>query len=437
MGSHPLNFIHLRKAELEYEVLIRGGEIGTCLSLRKQINHLAKKYTSDDIQESGIDETEDLNSVKVTLSETAQSLDEINTETGVLKAITYKNHIKYRLARINPTTLENITQKQKLEDKYNTLLTQLSKLENKYVTGGSQRTESTTPPVTNISVTCTSHVPGKPKYDGKTCVRSFIQKLEEFRVSKQIRKDDMFNHAFDIFTDNALHWYRHQKLNVTTWDELLHQLKSAFDTDDYDYRLLTEIRLRTQGETENITVYISIMCGLFNRLNVKPSETEIFDIITHNLRPMYAEVLAISNVQSLDQLQIVCKNYEKYKTRAAHYQEPSKSNLLTLAPEFAYTKTTNKPTDGTNTYRNQYRYGRNRYYGKTDQPREDSQLAKPIALVNTNETESTRRGVPFCPRCRTNAHSLRRCTVERFPICFKCGEKGVIYPTCTKCNPKN
>lgn len=106
----------------------------------------------------------------------------------------------------------------------------------------------------------------------------------------------MLNTSYDIFTGNDLHWFRYINM-ISSWDELVLKIKSYFDSDDYEYKLISEIRERTQGESENIMVYLSIINGLFSRLNKLPSEKEKFDNISHNIKPCYAEVLAISNVR--------------------------------------------------------------------------------------------------------------------------------------------
>ncbi|CAH0715186.1 unnamed protein product, partial [Brenthis ino] len=105
----------------------------------------------------------------------------------------------------------------------------------------------------------------KLKYSGKTCVRAFIQEVEEFVCSRGITYDRILNFAYEIFTGDALHWYRYVKDNITSWNDLV-RLKDDFSSKDYDYRLLAEIRSRTQGENESIAIYLSIMHGMFSRL---------------------------------------------------------------------------------------------------------------------------------------------------------------------------
>lgn len=61
---------------------------------------------------------------------------------------------------------------------------------------------------TVLSVTCERNLIsdiGKLKYSGKTCVRAFIQKVEEFVISRGITYDKVLTFAYEIFTDDALH----------------------------------------------------------------------------------------------------------------------------------------------------------------------------------------------------------------------------------------
>lgn len=76
----------------------------------------------------------------------------------------------------------------------------------------------------NVTVHCDrglSFDVSKFKFDGKTCVRSFIQKLEEFRMSKNIPSDILMILAFEIFTGDALHWFRAVREEIDTWESLV------------------------------------------------------------------------------------------------------------------------------------------------------------------------------------------------------------------------
>lgn len=285
----------------------------------------------------------------------------------------------------------------------------------------------------SINVSCDRGIVGeltKLKYDGKTCVRSFIQKLDEFRISKGISEEKMLLSAIDVFVGDALHWYRSIRDRVQNWRHLIACLKEDFDTPDYDYQMAAEIRQRTQGEDESITVYLAIMEGMFSRLS-KPLDDEAkLEIVLHNIRPCYAIIIAASSsVKSIGELRIICKNYEGIKVRAENFKEPPFASSTTLAPEFSYQSSKRKNTNTQNA----------KFYGRANQF--DSQRRFEPAHAQSFKTSEIQTSEiskkPYCHRCRVDTHYMKDCTAERVIFCFKCGKKDVRTPDCPVCNPKN
>lgn len=61
---------------------------------------------------------------------------------------------------------------------------------------------------------------------------------------------------------------------VSTWEELVKELRTEFEPRDYEDRLWEEIRRRTQGSEESIGVFTAAMDNYFHRLPTVPSEQE-------------------------------------------------------------------------------------------------------------------------------------------------------------------
>jgi hypothetical protein len=460
--AYPIKFFSLQKAELEYEVAIRGGTIGeSVIELRKQIVKLITLAPSEDILESHLEPVDDLKAAKESL---IKSLNNITTlKSKFAKSLydrteTLLNHLYHRLNRID-SSAEEAGELYKIcttnfKSQYKDLL--LMKPQTVNTTQTLAAPELNNEQV-NVSVSCErqSHAElSKLKFSGKTCVRSFIQKADEFMMSRSIPKEKMLQFAYEIFTDDALHWYRYIRDKVNTWDDVIIQLKQDFSQDDYDYRLLAEIRSRTQGEQENIIVYISIMRGMFSRLSKPLSEEEQLEILLHNIRPAYASTLASSpDITSIESLQNSCRRYESVQSRLKQFREPPKINADTLAPEFAYTKQSTNYTNFNNTNKQQYNYNKINYqktypnsnnYNSYHYTKKNTQenAFKPTSTLQVNEITNTPTDATkqmYCPRCRSNTHTLGSCNQPHFLICFKCGKKDVKYPQCPNCNetPKN
>lgn len=433
--TFPIKYLSLNKAELEYEVELRGGTPGTVLDLRKQIVPLAEKLPADDISVSHLSAEVDLLGAKESLLKALANITSLNSEYD--RGLYYRteailHHVSHRLDRICPEEAQSDV----LQVCRSNLAISLDSLKKLSHQTRSHTVAEKAIAIPNITVKCEKSLTSdlaKLKYAGKTCVRAFIQRVDEYVIARGVSSDMLVNLAYEIFSDDALHWYRRIKDSVSSWSDIVEALKRDFSVSDYDYRLLDEIRARTQGVTENITVYVSIMEGIFSRLSKALSEDDKLEILLHNIRPFYATSLAASPaVKSIESLITICRNSEIFKARVSHFHEPLCATASTLAPDLAFKKaqptaksgyaTYNRPANNVNVgYENNYQNNRNFVNSRQ----------YPVSAVDSNYQRHA-----YCPRCRTDKHSLGECRAPHFPICFKCGKGGVRTPDCPDCRSR-
>ena len=246
------------------------------------------------------------------------------------------------------------------------------------------------------------------KFKGDTCVRAFLARLEELRIARKISENIIFDGFPDLVEGPALYWYRANKFNFSCYSELLEGLKSDFDLPDFDFRLLQEIRTRTQAKDESMVVYLSVMLGMMSRLSKQLPEEEKLDLILRNIRPEYSRELALVDVTSIQHLQKIGKRLELAKVKMDSFHEPSFSKN-SLVPDFNYKNPKNiSPAPN---------------------------KVKPVSSVSDNETD---KPIIKCFRCGKNNHTAPFCRTSRDLVCFKCGTKGVKTPECPTCSmPKN
>ncbi|XP_048000182.1 uncharacterized protein LOC125237223 [Leguminivora glycinivorella] len=449
----PVKFLSLQKPELEYEVSIRGETPGsTVQDLRKQIAKLGPLFPSEDILESNFTVAADLRGVSDALAKVQSNLDSRPDRNVLLRTQNLLHHLHHRLNRI---VCDESTQPMfdVCDQEFRTLTARFNSMKDTasatVLPAPSAEHVVSTAPI-NVNVTCDrgSHNElCKIKFDGKSCVRAFVERITEFCEARSISDSKLLSYATEIFTGDALHWYRNIKGQVSTWVELSTLLKQDFGQKDYDYRLGNEIRSRTQGESENITVYLSIMAGLFSRLSKPLPEDEKLEILLHNIRPCYASTLAsASAITDINTLRNHCRNYESIQARLADFREPPRRTADTLAPEFAYSGT-NKNNSFNNNKNFTYRNNNNKQYNNNANANTNNNnrsytnnFNKYNNNNNGNEKQvhaltSTPSAKPlFCPRCRNNSHNLRQCPANKDDIyCFKCGHKGVKSPDCPTC----
>lgn len=465
--TFPIKYLSLQKAELQYEVELRGGTGESVQDLRNKIIKLAVLLPPEDILESHLSPVEDLKQVKESLIKSLSSLTTLRSKFDkncFHRTENLLNHIHHRLARITYSSEVNDVYKDCVAN-LNSQFADLSSLrprspQPKFVTNSDNLSE----PSTSAIVSCDRNIFSdilKLKYSGSSCVHDFIQRVDEFVQSREISYERILSMSYEIFTDDALQWYRYNKGRINSWDELCALLRDDFAGKDYDYHLYNEIRFRTQGDHENIAIYLSIMHGMFSRLTKSLSEEEKLDIILHNILPCYVNTLASNpNIKSLDELRVVCKNYENAISRSYQYHEPPRANRYTVAPDFAYKRKSTFPPvsdqqvkymnypyreyTNKNNYANSSRsFKPNPTYNNSNPHYTNSNFPKPNIFNYNSQNRHNDMGVVaagdsgavFCPRCRNDSHSLGQCSRARFPICFKCGRKDVRYPECPNCNP--
>lgn len=456
--AYHIKFLSLHKAELEYEVGIRGETpAGTVIEMRKQISKLSTLFPSEDILNSSFDTNTDLLGVNASLSKVATVLDgeALPDKNALLRTQNLLHHIYHRLKRIQPTDTQSKSMRDSAILKFKDYYRKYDAIKDSVVDPldfQADEQEVTSP--LNIKVTCERGISGeisKFKYDGKTCVRTFIQRISEFCDARKIDDSKLLSYCTEIFVGDALHWYRSVKANIKNWSELVDILIKDFGPSDYDYRLISEIRSRTQGETENITIYLSIMTGMFSRLSKTLSEEEKLEIVLHNIRPTYTSTLAaVSEIKDIDSLKTICRNYENFQSRLAHFHEPAKPSAEMLAPEFAYTggmshnkyfnrqnynqKSNNTFYKNNNNYNNEntrYKHYNNKNCNNKNFNNKNTKYEN-LNAIDTNTTDNKKR---FCPRCRVDTHNLRQCTANKdYVFCFVCGRKDVKTPQCPTCS---
>lgn len=236
-------------------------------------------------------------------------------------------------------------------------------------------------------------------------VNSFLERVDELRVARNVSKSQLIMSAVDLFEGNALVWFRANRSLYRTWDELVVGLREEFLPVHYEEKLLDEIKRRTQGQHESIGEYFACMTLLFSRLTSKLTEEYKVTLLLRNILPFYQSQLALTEVKTVSGLQRLCRRLDQRKESIQCFTSPPRRNQ-SLEPDLAYVDT---------------------------EPSRRSMAASSPARVNTVANASTRT----CWNCGKPGHLASRCTAPRKLRCYKCNEPGVTSNTCPKCSSGN
>lgn len=404
MEQRPITFNLLNKDELEYEVKIRGAKpADTVVALKAQIRSLNKDMPSDEILSCDLDINTELKIIQKKLDELDKLISSSAGKPSSLKMLNriqnLAHHLFHRMGRLSPIENDDNGQNSLLTSLQNRLDSILGKIDNILHNFKSSLTPDQPMVTSNLPTQSTNNDSSVHKlnlrFNGKTCIKAFLQRLEELCLSRGLPESKLFCSAAELFTDEALCWYRGIKSDIHNWVELKTLLLDEYLPSDYDHRLLQEIRSRTQGTDESIVNYLSIMQNYFSRLSKPISEEEKLNIVMFNIRPFYTTQLALSPVESWNDLKRKCRFLENARERTAHFSEPPKVTTSFLAPDLGYKRHKSPP--------------------------------RVSAIQPSNGL--------FCVRCRVNGHSLKGCRAPWLLICYRCGEKGFNANNCPKCAP--
>jgi hypothetical protein len=383
-------------------------------AVRKQIRQVFKIMRRGSIKcgqlKSPVTTTEiEICTPKVELLENQLRSGNVDDANLVRKITRRANYLIDRLARISEPSAQ-------LSDLRSRLVRILSEIDNGQGDSNSEYEESQAPPSVEKEESKVFFIKDRPvnlnslnlKFDGTTCVRVFIERLEELRQARNISEEHILSAFSDLLESSALHWFRSNKSSIFTYKQLLKNLKNDFDIPDLDYKLLGEIRQRTQAKNETIVVYLSTMQGMFSRLTYSLSEREQLEILMHNIRPEYMKELALHDINTIDRLKFYCKQLELARSRADHFIEPAFNNFKITSD--LHHKSTSKSV------------------GK-----QVSALNEPSSSRQGDRMDSTDRRNMKCFRCNADTHFTNQCK-SRELVCFKCGMKGVKRSNCTNCN---
>lgn len=426
---------YLKSSELDYEIKIRGFEpTGDVDKRRKVLRGLLNQQKANRSFTDGFVECfsfdEDVKGVNDTLKDLT---DKIKSLSGRPDPIEFKRlnsrltHISGRIRRVKITTDEQT-------DKINDIQLKVLDLEGELAAHSTSEvaiaTGSSTPVATNIPSPGFSfmktilpykwnlHFGGDTR---KESLISFLEKVEALRVSRNVSEHDLFLSSGDLFTDQAYIWYNNNKSKIKDWKELVQKLKDDFLPFHYEEDLRREIENRTQGANERVSMFISSMEGLFNRLSKKPCEKEIVETIRRNLLPCYLSKLALCDINTISELVVFCKKLEESRQWEARYRPPTQNVLNLLEPDLSCPDYFNKRLDSS--------YGKSNNFEKNKYsffPQKNISY-KNVSVVNGAQ----------CWNCNKIGHHYRVCRNKKNIFCFACGSQGVTRMSCQRCKSKN
>ncbi|KAJ8929025.1 hypothetical protein NQ314_018336 [Rhamnusium bicolor] len=231
-------------------------------------------------------------------------------------------------------------------------------------------------------------------------VSAFLEKIETYRVARNVSEEELKNSIIDLLKGDALIWYTSIRSQVDSWHTFVNWFKEEYLPHDHHEKLWELIRARNQNQNESIGTYFACMTNLFNRLGNLVSEQEKLYILKRNILPYYIHQLGSQGeINSVDELRKLCKKWEINREIASRPRTTLNANISALEPDLA-------GNPGPFNFIN-----RNR-------------TATPVNSVTSNDKT--------CWNCNELGHRFQNCRKKRErKFCFRCGKAGVTSRTTT------
>lgn len=277
---------------------------------------------------------------------------------------------------------------------------------------------------------------------------SFIEKIEEVALARNVLKKDLFQSASDLFTEKATFWYRQIKSSVNDWESLVNKLKKDFLPSDFEDDIWNQIKLRKQGRFESVVLFIACMETLFSRLPHPPVEVTKIKYIKQGLQVEYQKRLALIDIDSVDTLSKLCKRLEEADILSLS-STSSTTHKNSVDPELAYlsdhsvknfVKHSSKVAHSKNNFSAKGKFQHKNKSGQNQtnniQNKNSFNKVKTSKFnVDAVEFDPNQNHKSVCWNCGLANHSFRNCLAPvKTKFCFKCGIPGVTIKECKKCS---
>lgn len=181
--------------------------------------------------------------------------------------------------------------------------------------------------------------PWKVKYNGKTPVRDFIDRIEELAQIRDVPMDILHRNFVDLIAPEMFSWHKTKKDKTNSWPQLKAELLADFEIKEAQHRIKSTLFSIKQSLNETATEFVQRAEAINIKLSTPVSEIELIPILTDGLLQKYENIAISQRILSIAHLKEQCLLLETYRERRQDGRDnrnpPKQAGLLqTIKPEF-------------------------------------------------------------------------------------------------------
>ncbi|CAG5100668.1 Protein of unknown function [Cotesia congregata] len=238
-------------------------------------------------------------------------------------------------------------------------------------------------------------------FDGNNDLITFLERIEEMKISYQITKNQLLDCILILLKDNAIFWYRNNRTHWAIWDHFVDRIKRLYLPVDINIRWEEEIKHRTQGPKEKARDYITALQTMMRRYGMM-SQYSQSDRLYYNLKPDYQHYIRRSDVFDIQDLIRLTNDYERVLAQEKTYKAPS-APQNTLTPDVVH------------------------------QPLQKKRATTEHSI---NTIEETYIPEECCWRCGQRGHFRYECKNVWKKFCTRCGKQNIRTRDCNCPRPE-
>lgn len=170
-----------------------------------------------------------------------------------------------------------------------------------------------------------------------TSLNTFLDRVEYFANSEGVSRAMLLRSVKHLLQDDALDWYGRafNEGELDTWENFKLRIRQEYLPCNYSQLLRMEAMCRFQGLNESFQKYYRDISALFRFVEPPMTEEEKFFILKKNMHSDYANVLASSRPQTIQEMVEICNGYDDTRTLLNHQRRTTLPYNSLLEPSFA------------------------------------------------------------------------------------------------------
>lgn len=147
--------------------------------------------------------------------------------------------------------------------------------------------------------------------DDKGNLEDFLKDVEIHARGDKIPLDSVLDGVHHLLKGPAKLIFDTNRQDIEYWDDLVHHLRIAFDTSDYQARLRLEAQNIQQKIGESFALYLARARRVFSRVRPRLTRWQEFDLLLAGLLEKYAAVCRSRDIYNLRDLQDAARVAER------------------------------------------------------------------------------------------------------------------------------